>query len=356
MKPVFGGAWQKSNKSLKTVWLIVAGFSALYFGALQPHLGSREIAAERVAGVASVEWDPVAMWQAPLYQRVFEAGESHMGGTVGAPKMIADGSGEVRAPQAAMATYLSKSKSEESDADRRMERTASMDLVAKDPADTSEKVRQLAERLGGFLVKSVTNGQGVQGAFVQVRVPAEHFEEARAEIRRLGVRVESERVEAEDVTRQYVDLDARLRNLRDEEAQYLSIMKRSNTVKDTLEVSEKLSDVRGQIEERQAEFQALSKQVETVAISVSLRTEADARVLGLNWRPLYQLKLAMREGLNSLADYAAAMAGFLFMLPAVLLWLTTILLSAAAGWRILRWASRVFFGWPQSSIPPNPAS
>jgi hypothetical protein len=96
--------------------------------------------------------------------------------------------------------------------------------------------------------------------------------------------------------------------------------------------------------------------VETVAISVSLRTEADARVLGLNWRPLYQLKLAMREGLNSLADYATAMAGFLFMLPAVLLWLTTILLGAAAGWRILRWASRVFFGWPQSSIPANPAS
>jgi hypothetical protein len=189
-----------------------------------------------------------------------------------------------------------------------------------------------------------------------VRIPSEHFEEARAEIRRLGLHVDSERVEAEDVTLQYVDLDARLKNLRNEEAQYLSIMRRANTVKDTLEVSEKLSEVRGQIEERQAEFQALSKQVETVAISVSLRTEADARVLGLNWRPLYQLKVAMREGLNSLGNYAAAMAGFLFMLPAILLWLTTILLSAAAGWRILRWASRVFFGWPQSSIPAKPGA
>jgi hypothetical protein len=62
----------------------------------------------------------------------------------------------------------------------------------------------------------------------------------------------------------------------------------------------------------------------------------------------------MREGLNSLGDYAAAMAGFLFMLPTILLWLMTLLLGAAAGWRILRWASRVFFGWPQSSIA-NPA-
>jgi hypothetical protein len=74
-------------------------------------------------------------------------------------------------------------------------------------------------------------------------------------------------------------------------------------------------------------------------------------VFGLNWRPLYQLKLALRDGLNSLENYATAMAGFLFLLPSILLWLLTILLGAAAGWRILRWASRVFFGWPRSAAP-----
>ena len=179
-----------------------------------------------------------------------------------------------------------------------------------------------------------------------MRVPTEHFEEARGEIRKLGLRVDSERVEAQDVTRQYVDLDARLRNLRGEESQYLSIMKHANTVKDTLEVSEKLSEVRGQIEQQQAEFQVLSKQVDTVEIAVSLHTEAQAQVFGLHWRPLYQLKLAVREGVISFGNYAAAMAGFVFLLPTILLWLMTILLGAAVGWRLLRWASRVLFGWP----------
>lgn len=159
-----------------------------------------------------------------------------------------------------------------------------MDLVANNPADTTEKIRQLAERLGGFVVKSVTNGQNVQTAFLAVCVPAERFEEARAEIWKLGVRVDSERVEAQDVTRRYVDLDARLRNLNGEEAQYLSIMKRANSVKEMLEVSEKVSNVRGQIEQQQAEFQALSQQVETVAINISLHTEAEAQVFGLHWR------------------------------------------------------------------------
>jgi hypothetical protein len=47
----------------------------------------------------------------------------------------------------------------------------------------------------------------------------------------------------------------------------------------------------GVIEQQQAEFEALSKQVETVAITVSLHSEAKANVFGLHWRPLYELKL-----------------------------------------------------------------
>jgi hypothetical protein len=66
-----------------------------------------------------------------------------------------------------------------------------------------------------------------------------------------------------------------------------------------------------------------------VAISVSLRTEAEAQVFGLHWRPWYQLKLAVRDGLDSLENYAVAMAGFIFLLPTIVLWLMTILLGAA---------------------------
>jgi hypothetical protein len=219
-----------------------------------------------------------------------------------------------------------------------------MDLVVKSPRDTSEKIRQLTERVGGFLVSSETSGdQDAFSASLQIRVPANKFEAIRGEIRELGLRVENERLEAQDVTKQYVDRAARLRNLRAQETQYLGILKQAKTVKDTLEVSDKLNEARGEIEQQQAEFDALSKQVETVALAISLRSEAEARVFGLNWRPLYQLKLAARQGLDSIADYGVAMASFLFYLPTVLLWLGTILIGAALGWRILRWARRVLF-------------
>src|SRR5260370_6899589 len=123
-----------------------------------------------------------------------------------------------------------------------------------------------------------------------LRVAAAGFEDARSEIRRLGLRVESEKLEAQDVTKQYVDQSARLRNLHAQEMQYLGILRQAKTVKDTLEVSDKLNEVRGEIEQQQAEFDALSKQVETVALPISLRAEAEAKTFGLNTPPFYPRK------------------------------------------------------------------
>lgn len=228
--------------------------------------------------------------------------------------------------------------------DRKMIRTGTVDLVVRNPAEVAEKIRLLAETRGGFLVSSdVSGGQSATRGLLTIRVPAVRFEETWAEIRKLGLRVESEKIEVQDVTRQYVDQDANLRNLRAEEAQYLGILRQARTVKDMLEVSGKVTEVRGQIEQQQAEFNALSKQVETVAIAISLRTEAEAQVFGLHWRPLYQMKLALRDGLDAVAGYAAVMTSILFYLPAVLLWMGTILVGAAGGWRVYRWGARAFF-------------
>jgi hypothetical protein len=235
--------------------------------------------------------------------------------------------------------------------ERKMVRTSFVDLVVQKPAEVAERIRALAESMGGFLVSSEVSGALFRGtASLTIRVPVASFEEARAEIRKLGLRVESEKVEAQDVTRQYVDQDANLRNLRAEEAQYLSILKQAHTVKDTLEVSDKLGEVRGEIEQQQEEFDALSKQIETVAIAISLQAEAEAQVFGLQWRPLYQLKLALRDGLDALANYAGSMTSIVFYLPAVLLWVATIVVGAVVGWRILRWVARVFFASPRQPV------
>ena len=78
-------------------------------------------------------------------------------------------------------------------------------------------------------------------------------------------------------------------------------------------------------------------------MTITLHAESEAQVFGLHWRPLYQLKLAARDGIDGIGDYASAMASFVFYVPAILLWLVTIAVGAAVGWRILRWSWRGLF-------------
>jgi hypothetical protein len=171
--------------------------------------------------------------------------------------------------------------------ERKMIRNASMDLVVQRPKEASDSIRQLAEKAGGFLVSAEVNGGDTAvSASLTIRVPVSKFEEIRAGISKLGLRVEGEKLAAQDATKQYVDLSAQLRNLRAQETQYLGILKQARTVKDTVEVSDKLNEVRTQIDQQQAEFEALSKQVETIALTVSLRADSDVQVFGLRWRPL----------------------------------------------------------------------
>ena len=239
--------------------------------------------------------------------------------------------------------------------ERKIIRTSSMEMVVQHPADVADKIAAMAESWGGYLESSDGGGQNATAGTLTIRVPAARFEEARVAIRKLGLRVQSEKIDAQDVTRQYVDLDATIRNLRAEEAQYLAILKQAGTVKDMLAVTEQLSGVRGQIEQQQAEFNALSKQVETVALAISLKAEVEAPVSWLNWRPGYQLKLALHDGLESVADYATTMIGILFYLPATLLWVGTILVAIVIGWRSMRWVGRRWFGWKDSVVQGSQA-
>ena len=235
---------------------------------------------------------------------------------------------------------------------RKLVRSGAIQAVVKNPNAAAQQIEKVVLQLGGFVESSEILGtKNDASAFIVIRVPADRLQEAEKQISDLVVRIENETTTVSDSTRDYVDREARLRNLRAEEAQYLAIMRSANHVKDMLAVTEKLSDVRGEIEQGQAEFETLSRQVETASIKISLSTEVDTQVLGIQWRPLYQVKVAVRDGLSSVADYAITMLGLIFQLPAAALWLATVISLAALSWRILRWVWRTFFVFSQ----PAPA-
>ena len=117
-----------------------------------------------------------------------------------------------------------------SDEERLVIRNASLTIVVQDPEAGMEALIRLAGDLGGYVVSSeistlrLDNGREVPQASVRLRVPAERFNEALEAIRKQAVRVSSESISGQDVTEEYVDLQARIKNLRAAAQQLQEIM------------------------------------------------------------------------------------------------------------------------------------
>jgi hypothetical protein len=100
-------------------------------------------------------------------------------------------------------------------------RTADLTLVVKDTQEALDALTRLAGEFGGFVVSSSASraAENALEGSITLRVEAARFDEALARIRALAIEVRSESVRGEDVTAEYVDLDARMRNLEAAEAQ-----------------------------------------------------------------------------------------------------------------------------------------
>jgi Domain of unknown function (DUF4349) len=246
-------------------------------------------------------------------------------------------------PPPAAVAYNSRSNASSEITERQVIRTGSLEIIASDPLQAAEQLRNLAANFSGFVVSSNVNGSEEGTRFAQVSIPAEHFDEARAQVRKIAKTVEQDTTEARDVTRESANQEAALRNARAEEAQYLAILKRAAAVKDVLEVSSKLAEVRGRIEELEGDLQFLHHQVEMSLLTISIRGLAVAQAFGLHWRPLYEAKVALRGALAGMADYADDMVALFLNVPLIAIWGLTIVALIKIGWLALRSTARVFF-------------
>lgn len=151
-------------------------------------------------------------------------------------------------------------------------------VVLADLEGAVETLQQIINQAQGNLIglQDHRSPQGVAHEItLTLRVPYDRLELVLADIRALGT-VQQQSITAEDVSDQLVDLEARLKNLRQSEAALLSIMERSGKISDVLEVSRELSNVRESIERLAAQQQSLQRQVAYSYIYLTLQSPASA--------------------------------------------------------------------------------
>ena len=118
----------------------------------------------------------------------------------------------------------------------------------------------------------------LQPTSLTLRVPAEAFDQAMAALRALAQEVLAEQTVARDVTEEYTDLDARLRNLKAAETQLLTLVEQASTVDDLLKIEKRLAEVRGEIEQLQGRFNVLENRIALATIHVLLHAPPDISV------------------------------------------------------------------------------
>ncbi len=157
------------------------------------------------------------------------------------------------------------------DTDRMIIRTANMQLVVDDVRDTIDKITELAQSREGYVVNSSSwkEGERIVGQ-ITIRVPSEDFNYAMSVLRSMAVEVNSETTSSQDVTEEYVDLEATLRNLEATEVQLLKLMEKAVKVEDILNVQRELSRVQQDIERTKGRMQYLERTSAMSLIQVSL--------------------------------------------------------------------------------------
>jgi hypothetical protein len=235
-------------------------------------------------------------------------------------------------------------QSEQGDPGRKIVRSGSLAIVSDDPQETVRRVTELAQQLGGYVEKASVSGseRRAQSAEMVLRIPEAKLDPAREQIKKLAKHVNQDAVEATDVTRQFVDMDARLRSLKAQEEQYLVLMKRATAVKDMTEIQEKLGELRTEIDSLQGEFEYLKKQIQLSSLSLRIEPAAEAQVAGFYWHPWASIKRSFRSMLEGLADFADNIIALVLYLPVIALWLVVLVFGAKVLFRVVKWLWRRF--------------
>jgi hypothetical protein len=205
-------------------------------------------------------------------------------------------------------------------------KTAELTIEVTDVPGSVETLKNLASQKGGYL--SSTNIQKnynnlVSGSVI-LRVPAAEFENTLSGVKEIGT-VKSVSTQGQDVTEEYVDLQAQKTSYQNQLAQYNEIMKKAVNVSDVLIVQKQIDQVQTELDRLEGRLKYLDSQIDLSTITISLQ---EPQPVGGD------------TGYSFISTINQGIAGFLGMIDAIIIILFTLLpliVIGCAGYAIYRW-------------------
>ncbi len=219
-------------------------------------------------------------------------------------------------------------------------KTANLSITVGDVDKTVGQITNEAVLVNGFVQNSsvTENEKGQKYANIILRVPVDSFEKVINEIKSLAKLVEREDVNGQEVTQEYIDLQANLTHDQAVEAQYLELLKRAQKVDEIIAVRNKLDQVQGEIEMLKGRLRYLDNQTEMATIAVSISSEAKVTLPAEKWQPWEVIKESTKNLIVSLQNFVNFIVAVIFFLISLIPYLILLLLI----YLIVKWLYKKF--------------
>jgi len=233
------------------------------------------------------------------------------------------------APAAVKESGLSvvPASAENSSIERIVIKNADLSIVVKNPGDSMNSIGKMADDMGGYIVSSqlyktsTQEGVEVPIADITIRVPAEKLNEAidqiKSQVEDPQKDILSESISGQDVTKEYTDLQSRLLNLQNAEAQLKEIMNSATKTEDVLNTFNQLTQVQEQIEVIKGQIKYYDESSKLSSVHINIQSQESIQPLTIGgWQPKGVARDAIQALINALKFLAnAAIWSVIFCLP-----------------------------------------
>ena len=225
-------------------------------------------------------------------------------------------------------------------AERKIIRNADITIEVASTSEAQHSVTSIAEAHGGFVVNSESKqrqsadpAQRSTDFKLVVRVPSTQFGVALDEIKKLATNVPEEKTTGQDVTEEFIDLEARIKTQKALEIQFLEIMRQATKVVDALEVQRQIAEVRTQIEQLEGRKRFIENRSSLATITVNVQAPKPVIVTTTTG-----FGHDLREAISESVEVATGMV--LFFVRFVIVMLPVFLLIGLPSALVLRYLVR----------------
>ncbi len=153
---------------------------------------------------------------------------------------------------------------------RKLIRNGNLDFKTNDVKKTKVEIEKISNELKGYISAENENNYGDRLQYNQtIRVPADQFDNLVTRLESLALKVENKSINTQDVTEEFIDVEARLKTKKELEARYSEILKQAKTVADILAIESQIATVRSEIESMTGRLNYLKNQVSFSTLQVS---------------------------------------------------------------------------------------